>query len=107
VAEGRRHQIGIEQLLVLFLRELEEGEGSTIGQTEERVAVHAHGTEQFVGLRPRRQQREAQHVLVERAGRFLVLRDVRGVMQALGERRGRHWFLLRCRGQYGKAGNRR
>ena len=81
VPERRRRQVGIEQVLVVVVGELEEGQRAAVTQAEERVAVDALRPEQLVGLGPRGHQREADEALVERPGRLQVLGDVRVVVQ--------------------------
>ena len=82
VAERRRGEIGIEEILVGLVRELEERQGAAIGEAEERVAVDALRAEQFVGLGPGGEQREPEDVLVEGPRGLLVLGDIGGVVEA-------------------------
>ena len=66
---------------VLRVGELEERERPAVAETEEAVAVGALGPEQHVLLAPGREQRQADHVLVELACRLQVARHVRVVVQ--------------------------
>src|SRR5579862_4852546 len=86
VMERRERHLGAELLLVLRLLELEEGGRAAVAEPEEAVAIGAHRAEQLVGLAPGRDQRQADHVLIEFARRLHILGDVGGVMQAAGKR---------------------
>ena len=96
VAERRRRQLRVEQLIVVLVGELEERQGTAVGEPEERVAVDPLGAEQLVRLRPRGQQREAEDVLVERPRRGLILGDVGRVVESLCDRCGGHGSSLAC-----------
>src|SRR5690606_15399583 len=89
VPERRRRQLGVEQRLVLGIRELEEGKAATVADLEEAVAIGAVLAEQEVGLAPGRHERNAEHVLVERASLLEVLGDIGRVMQPAGQFRHR------------------
>ncbi len=64
-----------------FVGELEERQRATVADAEEAMAIDAQRTEQFILLAPRRQQREAQNILIEMTGRLHVLGDIGIVMQ--------------------------
>jgi hypothetical protein len=92
VRERRLRHRRTEQLLVLRVGELEERERTPIRQSEERVAVDPLGTEQLVGLAPRRNERQSDQVLVEATRRLLIAGHPGVVVQAgncgLGHRFG-------------------
>jgi hypothetical protein len=50
VTERRGDQFGVEEVLVLFVGELEEREGAAVGEAEEAVAVGADRAEELVLL---------------------------------------------------------
>ncbi len=81
VAERRRDQLGIEQIGVFLVGELEERQCAAVAEFEERVAIDAFGPEQLVGFRPRGDEWQTDQIFVEGSGRLLVLGDVCIVVQ--------------------------
>ncbi len=73
VDEGRRGDVRHEQLFILLLGELEEGQSAAIAHLEEEMAIGALLAEQLVLLAIGRRQREAEEILVEGARRLRSL----------------------------------
>src|SRR5690606_3855310 len=82
VMERRWRHLRCEQLLVLLVGELEEGQRAAVTQPEEAVAVGALLAEQLVLLAPGGNQRQADDVFVEMPRGLQVLRRVGRVVQA-------------------------
>src|SRR5688572_25074122 len=76
VMEGREWHLRAELLLVTRIRELEEGQGAAVAESEETMRVGAFSAEQQVFLAPGGEQRQADDLLVELPGRLEIARHV-------------------------------
>jgi hypothetical protein len=85
MVKRRRRHLWAELLLVPGICELEESQSATVTDLKEAMTLSAYCTKQLVGLAPRRNQREAEKLLIKTSGYFEILSDVGIMMQSVGD----------------------
>src|SRR5882724_1007174 len=79
----RRWHFRTELFLIRGIRELKEGQGTTVADLKEAVAIGADRPEQLVRFAPSGNQGETEQILIESSCGFEIAGDISIVMQSV------------------------